>query len=237
MHVERGEKSGTGVPHVVHGDPADARLVAACLETTVQVPRLERRTGPGREHQPVLDPGDASRSRHGGLVLLADPQCRYADARHRQGQRGGRTWTTETVLARGTPISVAAACALATSPGSNRHTTSSSHQSPCTTHTRHSNPYLFPELIPVVLPVQRANAPNIPRIARIWARAAPQCQGCPRSGYTAARSGKARVTAAVRLETNGTPAANTRPGSSAKPKPAWRPLSKRKPGMKPEIEL
>src|SRR5271165_6655754 len=38
VHVERGE-SGTGVSHVVHGDAADACLGAACLETTVQVPR------------------------------------------------------------------------------------------------------------------------------------------------------------------------------------------------------
>jgi len=46
MHVERGQQSGTGMPHVVHGDTADARLGAAGLKTTVQVPRLERRTGP-----------------------------------------------------------------------------------------------------------------------------------------------------------------------------------------------
>src|SRR5215472_8171855 len=78
-------KSGTGVPHVMHGDTADARLGASCLETTVQVPWLEWRTGPGREHQPALGPGSASRSLRGGLVLLADAQRRHADTRHRQG--------------------------------------------------------------------------------------------------------------------------------------------------------
>jgi len=35
MHVERSQESGTGMPHVVHGDAANARLGAACLETTV----------------------------------------------------------------------------------------------------------------------------------------------------------------------------------------------------------
>ena len=69
MHVERGQKSGTGMPHVVHGDTAQARLGAACLETTVQVPRFEWRTGPGREHQPASDPGGVCRSLRGGLVL------------------------------------------------------------------------------------------------------------------------------------------------------------------------
>jgi hypothetical protein len=51
MHVERREQSGTGVSHVVHGDAAHTRFGAACLETTVQVPRLEWRPGPGREHR------------------------------------------------------------------------------------------------------------------------------------------------------------------------------------------
>src|SRR6516225_2766255 len=41
MHVERVEKRGTGMPHVVHGDPADTCLGTACLEPAVQVPRLE----------------------------------------------------------------------------------------------------------------------------------------------------------------------------------------------------
>ena len=34
---------------------------------------------------PTSDPGGACRRLRGGLVLLADPQCRHADARHRQG--------------------------------------------------------------------------------------------------------------------------------------------------------
>jgi len=70
-------QSGTGMPNVMHGDPANIRLGAARLETTVQVPRLEWRTGPGREHQPALYPGSALRSLGGGLVLLADPQRRH----------------------------------------------------------------------------------------------------------------------------------------------------------------
>jgi hypothetical protein len=59
VHVERGQESGTGMPHVVHGNAADACLGAACLETPVQVPRLEWRTGPGREYQPALSQGGA----------------------------------------------------------------------------------------------------------------------------------------------------------------------------------
>ena len=53
MHVERGQQSGTGMPHVVHGDTADARFGAAGLKTTVQVPRLERRTGPVANTSPL----------------------------------------------------------------------------------------------------------------------------------------------------------------------------------------
>jgi hypothetical protein len=73
------------MPHVVHGDAADACLGAACLETPVQVPGLEWRTGPGREYQPALGPGGVCRCLRGGLVLLPDAQCRHADTRKREG--------------------------------------------------------------------------------------------------------------------------------------------------------
>ena len=63
----------------------DTRLGAARLETTVQVPRLEWRTGPSRERQPALHPGGACRSLRGGLASLADSQGRHADTRHRHG--------------------------------------------------------------------------------------------------------------------------------------------------------
>src|ERR1039457_414048 len=49
MHVERGEQRGACMSRVMDGDAPNARLGAACLETPVEVARLEGRTGPGRE--------------------------------------------------------------------------------------------------------------------------------------------------------------------------------------------
>ena len=47
MHIERGQQSGTGMPHVVHGDSADACLGAACLENdgSGSVARMAYRPG------------------------------------------------------------------------------------------------------------------------------------------------------------------------------------------------
>ena len=96
----------------------------------------------------------------GQAAEVTDPLEPWRTQAHKLGERvGGQRLAssslassatlTVAVLVRRTPVNPVGACALATTPGSNGHTTSWSHQSPCTNHTRNSSPY---ELIPVVFP-------------------------------------------------------------------------------------